>query len=85
MANMLLVRFRCKYGLEKPPHVVNLANMLNFLEGRDGRTHDQNFIGTVLYFLDRDRESVTSVDDAFIILHRDKYPTILEHRPLFPY
>ncbi len=40
MANMLLVRFRCKYGREKPLPVVNLANMPNFLEGRDSTTHD---------------------------------------------
>ncbi len=75
--HMLLMRLRCKDGLEEPSPILNLANVANGLEGSSGFTHYQNFLWAVLNFPNRDRLHVAIVNNPFVILHWDKYPTVV--------
>jgi hypothetical protein len=49
--HMLLMRLRCKDGLEEPPPIVNLVNVTTFLKGSNSVTHYWNFLWAVLNFL----------------------------------
>jgi hypothetical protein len=80
---MLLMRLRCKDGLEEPPPIVNQANVTNFLEGSNGFTNYWNLLWAVLNFLDHNGLLIAGVNNAFVSLHQNKYPTDVEYRPVF--
>ncbi len=72
-----------KDGLEEPPSIMNLADVPNFLKGRNGLVQNRKFLWPILDLLDCNRRGVASVDHTFVILHRDKYPTVVEDWPMF--
>jgi hypothetical protein len=79
---MLLMRFRCKNGLEEPSPVVHLAYVLDLLESCHGFTHDGNLLRAIHDLLDCDGVSVTCIDDTLVVPDGNKHTAIIEDRPV---
>jgi hypothetical protein len=80
---MLLMRFGCKDGLEAPPSIINLADVPNFLKGGNGLAHNRKFLWPILDLLYCNRRGIAGVNHTFVLLHWDKYPTVVKDWPIF--
>jgi hypothetical protein len=78
------MRLGSKDCLKKPSSVVYLPDMPNLFQTGDSFTHERNLLCAVLDFLDRNSGAVPRVNYAFVISHRNKHATIVEHGPIFP-
>ncbi len=83
VGDVFLMRFWSKEGLELPLAFMDLMNMTKLFKGGNAFAHDRNLPQTVMNLLDRDGSGVAGINDAAVVLDRDKLAFILKGRPVF--
>ncbi len=83
VGDSFLMRFWGKEGLELPLAFVDLTNLTKLFKGGDAFAHDRNLPWTVMNLLDRDGSGIAGIDDAAVVLDRDKLAFIVKDRPVF--
>ena len=79
---MLLVWLRRQECFEEPFAIMDLPNVSNLLKRGNTLPHDGRFTWAVVDFSYGNWASGTSVDNARVVLDRDKLPFIVEYQPI---
>jgi hypothetical protein len=83
VSDVFLMRFWGKEGLELPLPFMDLMNMTELFKGGNAFAHDRNLPRTIMNLLDCDGSGVVSINNAAVVLDRDKLAFIVEDRPVF--
>ncbi len=83
VGDVFLMRFWGKQDLELLLAFMNLMNMINLFKGGNAFAHDRNLPWTVMNLLGHNGSGVAGINDAAVVLDRDKLAFIVKDRPVF--